>query len=249
MVLWVLASDSHGELLYDVTFSSPPNVVGQAPVLQTSGTQRIGPSANNFGASVVVTSFGGLIDQPLHLVPTQGNQFRYAQLKFGVSASDGFTNVYPYYHIGMDLYLNNFQGNNYFSMYLDNSGNLVRLDLNSNGTMTQGMASGTPQVGQFQFGAVFTLGVDIDLPSNMWTISLSGQPVYTGKFSYPTPAYPNPPTYLYACRINLADDPSTPQVPDAAVDNVRITGIPEPSPGILASLALLVFVFRKARMR
>jgi hypothetical protein len=241
-----------GIVLYDVTFSSPPHVVGQRTLVQTTGTPRTGPTYDLFGDSRVVSAFGGLLDQPLHLVPTRVNQFSYAQLQFDIGNASlyGFPTNYAFYHVGMDVFLDHFGTNDTFSLILDVPG-AVRMDLSGNGTISQPRPAGNPVVmGDVPFGTTFALAADIDLPSNQWTISVNQQEIYTGQFCYPVPANPDPPDSIFSFRINLSDDPSTSSVPDAAIDNIVVMGtIPEPGTFGLAATAMLSLVFVSRRLR
>jgi hypothetical protein len=192
----------------------------------------------------VVATFGDLADQPLHLVPTRVGQFRYAQLQFDVgnTYAHGFPTNYPYYHIGMDLFLDHFGTNDAFSLILDVP-SAVRLDLSGDGTINQPRPADAPVVmGTVSFGTTFALAVDIDLPSNQWTISANGQEIYTGQFFYPVAANPTPPDSVFSFRICLSDDPLTLRIPDAAVDNIVVIGtIPEPGAfDLTAAAALLI---------
>lgn len=223
---------SFGDLLYDVTFNNPPNQVGQPPYFQTTGSPRLAPTQNIFGNSIVVSALGGLSDQPLHLIAgSTGGSFRYGQLGFDLG---GFATNYPYYHLQMGVFLDNFGANDLFTLLVD-SPSVSTLDFHGNGTISQGVPFPNPaypnlQIGTFQLGTTFALAVDINVPSNAWTIAINNQQIYAGQFFYPYPAHPTPPSSLAAFRINLSDDPTTTDVPTAAIDNIVTIGtIPEPS--------------------
>ena len=247
-----LAPATRGELLYDATFSSPIDVVGQPAAIQSTGTPRFSPTYDRFGDSRVVSAFGGLLDQPLQLVPTSVGPFNYAQLQFDIGSTSfyGFPVDYRYYHIGMDVFLDHFDANDTFSLLFDVPG-AVRLDLSGDGTITQPRPAADPVVlAEVPFGTALALAADINLPGNQWTISVNSQPIYTGQFFYSVPANLNPPGSLFSFRINLSDDPSTPHVPDAAIDNIVVTGtIPEPDALMLEAGAVLSLLVASRRMR
>ncbi len=242
VIIFLSSSLSFGDLLYDVTFSSPPHVVGQVPAVQYSGTPRLCPTYIVFGGSTVVSSVGALLDQPVHLVPTPtGGGYNYAQFQFNLAGQYGFPTNYPDYHLGMDLFLDHFGANDVFSILVDTEYS-VRLDLTGSGTIVRYAVPSGPmiQMGEFPFGAAFSLGLDIDLPRNTWTLAVNQQPTYTGQFYYPTPAHPDLPGSIFSLRLNVADDPNTTSTPDVALDNFTITGIPEPATGVTTVLGVLL---------
>lgn len=234
--IWLpLATCSFGDLLYDVTFSTPPNQVGQSPYLDTTGSPRVGPTQNVFGHSKVANSIGDLTNQPVQLIPGPAGSFSYGQLQFdlGDSAIYAFPTNYPYYHLQMDVFLDHLATNEHFTVLVD-SPYASSIDFYGTGIISRNVHASDPYypnrpIGTFQFGTMFTLAIDLDVPANSWTITYNTQQIYSGQFYLPTPADPELPTSIRAFRINLADALSVPDIPTAAVDNIEVYGIiPEP---------------------
>ena len=73
-----LVTGSAAATLYDVDFGSPPHTVGLPPATGDDPPPRDTVSSVNLGAPIVVSSAGGLIDQPLEFdsFDGQGDQIQ-----------------------------------------------------------------------------------------------------------------------------------------------------------------------------
>lgn len=202
-----------GVLLYDVDFGTPPHVVGQPPVTGTGSPPRETPTSINFGDPTVVAQLGSLADQPCQF----GNGTTgYDQLQFAVDPSypGGFAESYETYHVEMDVLLEQ----------LSDDALKVYLDLPTSHFVSF-MASGQIRVfppgeliGTVTIGVPISLEIDLDIPSDQWTIWLDGAAVYTSPISA---------DMLRAVRLHLGGTYVDNQ---AAVDNFRVYGY-EPPPG------------------
>ena len=106
-----LSGAAHGLTLFDVRFSSPPDVVGNPAVVSGNlipTTPQSLPTDQILGTSRVLASSGSLVDQPLLLIPeAPGN----SSLDFNTGFS--VFNLPPsgpgiYWEMSFDLILDNF---------------------------------------------------------------------------------------------------------------------------------------------
>jgi hypothetical protein len=213
------ASVTGSDLLYEVTWSTPPHMVGEPPRVQYTGVARQAPTYDRFGESEVVERFGTLTNQPLHLIPTGTNQFLYAQQQYNLGGLFGFYTDYTFYRFEMSLYLDHFapDSDDRFSFFVD-TGTLSAVSLRffPNGEIHDKKGN----IGSFHFGRTTDLRVDVDLPTNTWLIYIDGGCIFCGTFFYTYPADPNPPESLFSFRTNLSDDPDVEGSPQGAIDNV-----------------------------
>jgi hypothetical protein len=153
----------------------------------------------------------------------------------------------PHYNLAYDVLVHDLRGSQYgFTMLLDTPqvrtvtfhGGLNQIDffnpLVTGGTIPTAFANDT----------VYHMGVAIDFPTNRWTVAVNG----TERLNQPINA-----TQLSSIRFSMApvfggavDAPGI----YAALDNVVLTVTPEPSAGLLAGMAGMLWLalrrFRRA---
>ena len=201
-------------VLYDLDFTAP----------------EIGSYSTVFGSPTVVSSFDGLTDALLfHAVSS------YDQIKLEVGAAA------PGYQIGFDVVTHGLRNSQYLFTALLDTPEIRSVDfhggLNSIYVFQPFSGSGTLQ--SLVDDAVYHLDLTIDLPANLWRISINDVPC----FSSPINA-----SDIGSIRFSLApailgagDSPST----QVAIDNIRVDAIPEPSAYALTLSALVVLFGRR----
>jgi hypothetical protein len=239
-------SNAAGNVLYDVSFSSPPHTLNQPSATGGPGPPFAAPTQRVFGTSEVVSSGGGLNDQPLLLIPQQVNIFQYSQYQFNIGPGSVF-------QLDFDLSLNDMADDpddtlstgpdeDRFAVLFD-APTAVRLDFWDAGRISQK----NQQIGTFVQGQPFHMSVLVSLPQNQWTIWKDGLELFSGQFAAASPGQPIPPTELRTIRINLADAGSLANSPVAYIDNIRI--IPEPRVGFLFAAGAAAVCYLRRRQR
>ncbi len=175
LVLFGFSSLSHADLLYDVTFGSPPHNPGDPPITGAGPAPRETPTNINFGDPTVVVDFEDLIDQPCRY----GNGTTgYDQLQFGVGTNDpdGFPSDYDDYYFALDVVFGTFL-NDIFVILFD-APTVNRLDFLSDGSIDEN-ASGT-SIGSWTAGTTVHVEIHFDIVDETWEIWLDGVSAFFG---------------------------------------------------------------------
>ncbi len=181
-----------------------------------------------FGTPTIVATVGPLSRALVFDAVTSYEQIRLAVGGFG-----------PHYNLTYDVLVHNLRGSQYgFAMVLDTPqvrtvtfhGGLNQIDF-----FNPGVFSGTTSTA-FANDTVYHMGVAIDFPMNRWTVAVNG----TERLNQPINA-----TQLSAIRFSM--DPWIGGAVDgpgvyAALDNVVLTVTPEPSAGLLAGMAGMLWL-------
>ena len=112
----------------------------------------------------------------------------------------------------------------------------IRLDFENNGTISE--YNPHHIIGSYNQGELLSMSILVNLLDNTWGISCNSQHLYTGQFFYPVPAMPDLPTNISTIRFNLTDDLAYSNIPVAAIDNIKVQGLPEPSSLFLLGLGV-----------
>jgi hypothetical protein len=248
LVIVAVGAGRASTLLYDIDFESAGHVVGSAPPLirPNSGPpvyRNLSRPPIFTGQNTVVAD--GVGNQSLEMVAENFGSFIYSQIFVGAPAA----NPFPVYHFQSEITLNNFVGagdtvtamHDHFAIVVDTPAGVVRATIFDDGLVSAGQEI----IGQVDYDELFLLDVSIDLEANRWIFSIDDQTLYDGRFFFPYPASPVPPTAIEGFRIILADGNVSPEVPTLLIDNIQLRGalaIPEPSVWLLlwASAVLMV---------
>lgn len=226
------------DILYNIDFSSPTHTVGSQMTTGEGPPPRNTPTQSTFGDQIVRDSFGTLTQQPVELIPDDSEYIPHPYSQFRLDLE--FTEHYPVYRLDFDVYLENFiaGSDDNFDVVFDTP-SVVRLDLNSNGDIVENGYLTSPSgtiVGSFDFGQTVSISAIVDLEDNVWSIYSDSNHLWTGQFFHTSQAHPEPTGIIESIRFNLRDDTDFTNMPACAVDNIQVTGLPEP-----ATLLLLGF--------
>lgn len=201
-------------LLYDVDFSTPPHIVDQPPVVGFGDAPRNRPTANVFGRPLVVATVGALTDQPLALDHFGAN--RLEQTAFGLGLSDGgFADQFPSYHIEMKVVIETMPADAEFSIFTD-APTAHNVKFRSGGEIAAvvlGTGGYDVTIGSYTLGVPLFLEIDLDLGSQLWSISVDGSPLFTG-------AFPSQAGNMRMMRLSMSTASGSSLV---AVDDIRIS--------------------------
>ena len=229
------------DVLYDIDFSSPTHTVGSQMTTGEGSPPRDTPTASVFGDQIVRDSFGTLTEQPVELIPDDsGYHMPYSQFRLDAN----FAGDYPAYRLDFDVYLENFTtGSDDDFVVIFDTPSVVRLDLNSEGNIVEnGYLTGPSGtiIGSFDFGETVSMSAIVDLEDNLWSIYCNSNHLWTGQFFHTSQAYPELPDIIDDIRFNLQNDTDFPSIPLCAVDNIQLTGLPEPATVLLLGLGGLL---------
>ena len=222
----------HGAvLLFDVSFGSPENTVGEPPKVYESGSEQTFPSTIAsqifLGAPKVVDRLCGLDKQPVQLAAASGTQ-GHEGLEFLLDQR------YGHYHVELDLCVASLglppkpANEPQLAIFLDipeayalglfEGGRIVVLD------PARGMAAvNEPQViGQYAVDKPMHIAIDFDLIAQSLSVAVDAKTIYTGKLD----------AYLArAVRVVIRGNPTNLAAFDnffVWAENDRTAGAPEP---------------------
>ncbi len=239
--VFTLQHTSSADLLYDVTFSSPPHQLGRLPVLGLGEAPRVTPSAYFLAYPIVVESVGSLAEQPLEfsfrpldpydIIP---RGIATESIIFDVKGDRGFQSSFPEYRVEMDLTMTPLLDQHWqFAVFADAFGGLNRVIFNRDGTVDIGVSGHHLfPAGSYSFDSALHLTFDISVPEQTWTVTLNGVEIFDGPFDGDFRAV-RPSLQQFDIEVAVV----------AGIDNVRIEGIPAPgalSAGMLAALCSVV---------
>ncbi len=171
-----------GDLLYNVSFGTPPHTPGWAPVLGAGPAPRDTPSIIRFGDPIVAAAFGGLTQPCVFGNGTTG----YDQLEFDVSPDyiHGFPMQYNDFYLEVIVNVVSLgSGVNTFGIILDLPGT-HRLDFSSDGNIyvfPPGPGGGL--VGSYTFGTSVVVAMGLDVAAGQWDVYLNGSLVHSALVS------------------------------------------------------------------
>lgn len=196
--------------LYNLDFSAP----------------EVGSYQTVFGSPSVQSSVGPFSSALMFHAVTTYDQIR---LPIEIAA--------PRYEIQYDVLVHNVVNSQYsFNILLDTP-EVRTLDFHGGlNTIYVFQPYGSATLATLSNDRVYHVGISVNLPANLWTVSLDG----VQEFASPINA-----SSLQAIRFNMSpwiggagNAPGT----YAALDNVTIEAVPEPGSGALASMGLLVWL-------
>jgi hypothetical protein len=161
-----------GDVLYDVTFSTPPHTVGEAPIVGAGSTPRATVSSNS-GSPEVVAQSGLLDEQPVEF------DLGFEQVRFDLDDLPLSTS----YRVECDLLLNGISDVLSYLRVSFNTPTVRNINFNGSGAVEYFVPPDPPVTfANFELDAIVHLRVDIDLSGDTWTISLDGESLHTGSF-------------------------------------------------------------------
>ena len=236
---------AHAETLVDINFDDTPP--GQAPPFLNFSPPTNLPSNRlvgmYFGALTIVDQIGGM-NRAARFSP--GGYCQPVVFDNSLSPTDATRFLFEF-----DFYLSNFQtrGPQYtssvdqFTVFFDLP-EAHRINFQTTGNEGRiSVEGGGFSIGTFSFDATHHLSVSLDVTQQTWTALLDNTPLFTDAFYVPSQ---NP--SLESVRINLADDSDLVNEPQAYIDNIRLTAIPEPQfLPLLSTIGLVLLCSKRLR--
>ena len=232
LALWLMGFTASGQVLYNINFNNQP-----ANSLVQTGAPPQFISSINFGTPTVVSSFGGLHDQPLRLALGGPRPGYYDQVQLNFSTPQGSS--LDFYFDFTSAGLVGSQAPAFFdviglgvdAVYFDSSAGISAF---SNGH--------TLPLGHFTDNETFRMWLHIDVPNHTCTVYKDGVMQGSGAF----------PSYIAndgGLRFNygVGSISGNPDSSAVAIDNVLLVAVPEPSAISLAALATLAVLTLKRR--
>jgi hypothetical protein len=181
-----IISRPYDGIYYDIHFSSPPNIVGQAPI---TGIPVTTPSYILFGQPIVSTSLGALHNQPLvfnSLGNTPGNssQFYYDQIVLNMDGGTGF------YYTSFDIVTQNLIGSRNHFVVLFDTPTVENITFQNDGYIDLFYKTSIA----YQDNQLMHFEILMNIANKTTSISINGNEVYNGSF--------NPGQYLGAIRFS-----------------------------------------------
>jgi len=201
------ATGSRADLLYDLDFGTPPHTVGLPPLIGNGPAPRETVTDIPFGDPRVAPNFFGLIDQPLRFDTADGNG---DQIELAVED----LSTCGTYALSCQVLIGNIQGNQELSFHFDTP-EVRNVYFNASGDIVAfvpGQVIGV--IGSYALQTVIELDVAIDLPADLWTITVDGVELWSGPFDA---------TALTAVRVSTQVTPPI-QTVRAAIDNLTLDG-------------------------
>lgn len=250
-------------LLFDVDFHSPGDTVNTNAV--TSATANGAgvfehPSAQTFGSTQVVASYGNLTGQPARMFAGPAGSFNYSQLRFDTQPFYNASNPVAtrIIEFRFDLLLENLAGGSstpntngsedLFTLLVD-AKSAHRIDFNGTNKIYFTAPAASPVLigGYFESIAQHYSVINY-LDENRMEVWQNGNLIFNGRFHTPYPADPSDPTSISGYRLNLADSSAFSTAPVAVIDNISIRVVPEPAlPMLLAITAVAGVTLRRNR--
>jgi len=231
LALWLISIPASAQVLYNINFNNQP-----ANSLVQTGAPPQFVSRINFGTPTVVSSFGGLHDQPLRLALEGPPQCYYDQSQLNFSTPPGSS--LDFYFDFTSAGLVGSQAPAYFdviglgvdAVYFDSSGVISAFN------------GHTVTLGHFTDNETFRMWLHIDVPNQTCTVYKDGVLLGPGAF----------PSHIASdggLRFNYGVNSITgrPDSSAAAIDNVLLVAVPEPSVFGLAGLAGFAVLTLKRR--
>lgn len=234
LALWLMGiTDSFGQVLYNINFNNQP-----ANSLVQTGAPPQFISSINFGTPTVVSSFGGLHDQPLRFglggpAPAYPDTI---QLNFSTPPRTSLDLSFDFTSVG--LVGGSIEKSESFGIIGAGSD---FLDFGSNGLIfAPNGQSGQPLIlGNFTDNETFRILIHMDVPHQKCTVYKDGVMLGQGAF----------PSLLGTNNVFRFNHGTNTRLGSGAVgiDNILLVAVPEPSVLALAGLAGLAVLTRKCR--
>lgn len=222
------------QVLYDIDFSVPEHVVGNAASTDLGPVPRIGPSTNNFDAPVIVESFGSFLNGAAFF---RSETVRLSQM--GLSIEQPLNGVgvdVSRYLLEFDLIIEQMGGAfDSFDILFDTP-QVSRFEFRGDGLIQIG--NGADFIGTFDFGVVQHVEVLADIDSQWWSIAVNGEELFAGVMQSDA-------TMLNSIRLGIDDRNGFDT--HAYVDNIVVTAIPTPAVATIMVPALLLIYRRQRR--
>jgi hypothetical protein len=233
--------NSFGQILYDIDFSTPPQTANHLVVV---GAGPDFPTAIQFGLPMVVSSFGGLTNQPLRL-DMAGNSpsFYYDQISLSIPDVSN-----AHLRVEFDFESHALIGSTGQFTVLFDTPTVRNVIFDSNGNVRLLNRSPTgyyeTSIGSFSDDLTTRIAIDIDQLNNSWS-------VYSGSALLGS-AYFAADERISSIRFSFGLPSSILQPDQSAVgiDNLVVAVIPELNwtSATAAIAALACVLFRKSRM-
>jgi len=235
----VFSESAGGDVvLYDVEFGSPAHTVGAPPMVGFGAIPRTTPTSQR--AATVESSVDGLSGPAVSFLPkagsTSGVSFWLGSGSDPRTGDPGLDVQFPAYAIEMDVAVqalleSSLPGDDPdFKIELEaplpHQLRFTRDRIVRAITFDDSGISET-RVGTFAFGQPIHLRLLAELTAHRWSIDIDGVRAFTG-------AFPNEGS-LWNVNVVLN---RTSLIAAAGIDNVRITGVPEPTVGLLLAVGL-----------
>jgi hypothetical protein len=222
--LWLMGiAGSPGQVLYDINFNNQP----VNSLVQTGAPPQY-LSRINSGTPTVVSSFGGLHDQPLRL-GLGGQRFGYydqVQLNF---ASPQFSSL----DLSFDFTSVGLIGSQAPGLFRVLGLGAHSVDFDSTGAISAFNGHTVP-LGHFTDNETFRILIHMDVPNQMCTVYKDG--IMLGAGAFPSFIAADG-AFRFSYGVNSFGSPDSSAV---AIDNVQLVVVPEPSVFGLVSLASFV---------
>jgi hypothetical protein len=222
-----------GQVLYNINFNNQP-----ANSLVQTGAPPQFISSINFGTPTVVSSFGGLHDQPLRLGLGGTYPFFYdqVQLNFSNPLGSALDFYFDFTSVGL-------VGSQASGLFRAIGIGVESVDFDSSGVISAFNGHTVP-LGHFTDNETFRMWLHIDVPNQTCTVYKDGVMLGPGAF----------PSHIASdggLRFSYGVNSFGPRDSSAvAIDNVLLVAVPEPSTLSLAALAgLAVLTLKRRRLQ
>lgn len=221
--------NSYGIVYYNITFSSPPNIVGQPPI---TGIPVTTPSQIVFGQPIVSSSLGSMQSQPL-VFNCQGNapSFYYDQIQLGMDSGYGF------YYTSFDYISQNLIGSrNNFAVLFDTP-TVQNITFQSDGKID---FFSKRQIG-YEDDQLMHFEIMMNISNKTADIFINHNEVYNGSFA--------PQQYLRSIRFSLGllqDNVPADYSSFVGIDNIYVADqVPEPASAVIVAAGICFLVSEK----
>jgi hypothetical protein len=140
----------------------------------------------------------------------------------------GFGEAYPAYHVEMAVLLDPLATGDQFKVFVDatTAHNVEFTPAGQIKANVLGSGGYSNVIGSYTAGTPLFLEIDMNIDLDEWTISADGSPLFSGDF---------PSSQLRDVRVSMrsAGGPDT-----VAIDNVRVSGVPEPATLLLLGVGI-----------
>lgn len=219
---------TRSQVLYDIDFQTPGQGVNQT-VQTGSAPQYV--SSIVFGNPEVVSSFGGLNNQPLLFSSTggtqvfAGNYYTQIQLNFGIPNPPNLDLSFDFTDSGAGHSLT----------LLFDTPEVRNFQFDQGGISFLNPFFPADNFGTYTMGQVYHFDINVNFQQNDWTFYENGLALGSGAFDASS-------NVLQSVRFNY--DATGPNISGTAIDNLTVT-VPEPSQTGLVMVAVCLLMRRR----